>query len=187
MNADIIIGAVLTFLTTITGPIDIDRNTLRCMADNIYFEAALESREGKRQVAYTVLDRVQSSQYPSKPCEVIWQRNKDYRTEKMVPMFSWTLDGKSDRVKFKRKSGKINNNAYRNYVMAAEEAIFVLLRMKPRPCSATTTHYWSHIVLDKPPYWAKDFDVACKLGGHTFMTAKRSHKRKKPKTVAVIQ
>lgn len=157
------------------------------MADNIYFEAALESREGKRQVAYTVLDRVQSKHYPGKPCAVIWQQNKDYRTDKLVPMFSWTLDGKSDRVKFKRKSGKINDNAYKNYAMAVEEAIFVLLRMKPRPCSAPTTHYWSHIVLDNPPYWAKDFEVACKLGGHTFMTAKSNRKVKRNKTVAVAQ
>ncbi len=186
MNADAIIGLVLTYLSAVIGPVDVDREVLRCMADNIYFEAALESREGKRQVAYTVLDRVQSKHYPEKPCAVIWQRNKDYRTEKMVPMFSWTLDGKSDRIKFKRKSGKININAYRNYVMSVEEAIFVLLRVKDRPCADTTTHYWSHIVLDKPPYWAKDFDIACKLGGHTFMTAKNP-KRKQDKTVAVAQ
>ena len=187
MNADAIIGLVMTYLSAVTGPIDVDREVLRCMADNIYFEAALESREGKRQVAYTVLDRVQSKHYPNKPCNVIWQRNKDYRTEKMVAMFSWTLDGKSDRIKFKRKSGKINNNAYKNYVMSVEEAVFVLLRLKNRPCEPTTTHYWSHIVLDKPPYWAKDFAVACKLGGHTFMTAKKNLKRKQNKTVAVAQ
>jgi len=184
MSADAIIGLVLIYLSAITGPVDIDRKTLRCMADNVYFEAALESREGKRQVAYTVLDRVESKNYPNTPCKVIWQRNKDYRTEKMVPMFSWTLDGKSDRVKFKRKSGKINNNAYKNYTMAVEESIFVLLRLKPRPCQAIITHYWSNIVLSKPPYWAKDFEIACEIGGHTFMTAKNSIPQKQNKTVA---
>ena len=185
MNADAIIGLVLTYLSAITGPVDVDHAVLRCMADNIYFEAALESREGKRQVAYTVLDRVKSKHYPGKPCDVILQKNKDYRTGKLVPMFSWTLDGKSDQIKFKRKSGKINIRAYQNYVMGVEEAVFVLLEIKPRPCQNTTTHYWSHIVLDKPPYWAKDFRVACKIGGHTFMTADKAPKQNK--TVATTQ
>ena len=58
-----------------------------CLAQNIYFEARSESIHGQLAVAYTTLNRVDSSRYPNSICEVVWQHKQ----------FSWTHDGKSDK------------------------------------------------------------------------------------------
>jgi len=177
MTADALITAMLIYLSPIIGDADIDKKQLRCMADNAYFEAALESRIGKRQVVYAVMDRVASKHYPDTPCKVIWQKARDKRSGNTVAQFSWTWDGRPDRIRFTNKKGQIQPNTYRNYAMAIEESVFVMLGLKGRPCEKTTTHYWSHVALEKPPYWHKDFDVACRIGGHTFMTKKSARDR----------
>lgn len=177
MTANSIIAAMLVYLSPIIGDAEIDVKQVRCMADNAYFESALESRIGKRQVVYAVMDRVASKHYPNTPCKVIWQKARDKRSGKVVSQFSWTWDGRVDKIKFTNKKGAVRPSIYRNYAMAVEEAVFVMLGLKGRPCEKTTTHYWSHIALKKPPYWHRDFDVACRIGGHTFMTKKSAKDR----------
>ena len=60
---------------------------LKCMTQNIYWEAANEPAEGKLAVAQIVINRVESGKFPSDPCQVIFQKNVFY--EKVVCQFSW--------------------------------------------------------------------------------------------------
>lgn len=68
---------------------------LRCMADNIYFEAGSESAEGKIAVAQVVMNRVDDPRFPKDPCQVIYQKNVVY--ERVICQFSWYCEGPAYR------------------------------------------------------------------------------------------
>lgn len=58
----------------------------QCMAENVYYEAASESFEGKLAVAQVTLNRARSGVFPSSVCEVVKQ--KDNRT----CQFTWVCE-----------------------------------------------------------------------------------------------
>lgn len=59
-----------------------------CLAKNVYYEAGSESFEGKMAVAQVTINRTNSSKYPSKVCDVVYQ--KTAYNGKTVCQFSWT-------------------------------------------------------------------------------------------------
>jgi len=61
---------------------------LKCLADNVYFEAANESYEGKLAVAQVTINRANDPKFPSTVCEVVYQRS--YVNKLLVCQFSWT-------------------------------------------------------------------------------------------------
>jgi spore germination cell wall hydrolase CwlJ-like protein len=63
---------------------------LACMTQNVYWEAASEPAEGKIAVAQVVMNRVKSGQFPTTPCQVIFQKSVIY--EKVICQFSWACD-----------------------------------------------------------------------------------------------
>lgn len=66
---------------------------LACLACNIYHEARSEGRDGMRLVGKVTMNRVGSPLFPDRICEVVWQGSDERR-----PQFSWTADGRPDRV-----------------------------------------------------------------------------------------
>lgn len=62
-------------------------NELQCLAENVYYEAASESFEGKLAVATVTINRVNSGKYPKTICGVVKQ--KDVINGVMVCQFSW--------------------------------------------------------------------------------------------------
>lgn len=75
-------------------PQNVDCDILRsqneqvCLACNMYHEARGETHRGKVAVAMVTRNRVDSDRRPDDFCSVVWERKK----------FSWTHDGKSDRI-----------------------------------------------------------------------------------------
>ena len=65
----------------------VDPAELRCMSENIYFEAGGESLAGKLAVGQVVLNRVRSPNYPKTVCGVVHQKSGD------TCMFSWLCEG----------------------------------------------------------------------------------------------
>lgn len=63
-----------------------DRKQIACMAENTYFEAAYESRDGKIAVNNVVMNRVADARFPKTPCAVISQRTN------RVCQFSWKCE-----------------------------------------------------------------------------------------------
>lgn len=61
---------------------------LKCLADNIYFEAGNQSTQGKLAVAAVTINRVKSPKFPKSVCAVVYQRTK------RVCQFSWVCEGK---------------------------------------------------------------------------------------------
>ena len=71
---------------------------VRCLAENIYFEARSESTAGRVAVALVTLNRVEHTNFPDTVCGVVKQ-TKYYpsgRIDLHSCQFSWYCDGKSD-------------------------------------------------------------------------------------------
>lgn len=64
----------------------VDSAELRCMAENIYFEAGGESLAGKMAVGMVVLNRLKNPNYPKTVCGVVHQKNGN------TCMFSWLCE-----------------------------------------------------------------------------------------------
>ena len=80
----IITGGVVSCVGA--GANEIRAAELKCLADNIYFEALTESDAGQIAVANVTMNRVKSKHFPNTVCDVVWEYKQ----------FSWTHDGKSD-------------------------------------------------------------------------------------------
>jgi spore germination cell wall hydrolase CwlJ-like protein len=63
---------------------------LRCLAENIYFEARGEPLAGQYAVAEVTLNRVASPYFPDTICEVVHEARWDPLRRRMVGAFSWT-------------------------------------------------------------------------------------------------
>jgi spore germination cell wall hydrolase CwlJ-like protein len=64
-----------------------------CLAENIYFEAGYESRQGKEAVALVTLNRMQDPRFPKDICGVVKQKTTS------VCQFSWFCQNPSIRNK----------------------------------------------------------------------------------------
>ena len=88
---------------------------LKCLTQNIYWEAASEPFEGKVAVAQVTLNRVEAGRFGLDVCGVVFQRNVFY--EKVVCQFSWTC----------QSAYKINPVYPKNWAESEEVAKKVLL------------------------------------------------------------
>ncbi len=57
---------------------------VKCLADNIYYEAGYEPTKGKIAVAGVTINRVKNSKFPKSVCSVVYQRTRG------TCQFSWT-------------------------------------------------------------------------------------------------
>ena len=63
---------------------------LRCLAENVYYEARGEPLAGQYAVAEVTMNRVASSLFPKSVCEVVHEKRWDARRKRQVGAFSWT-------------------------------------------------------------------------------------------------
>ena len=124
---------------------------LKCMADNIYYEAATEPPEGKLAVGQVVMNRVAHPAFPKDPCQVIYQRNNFYQT--VVCQFSWLCDGSVGRR-------PVHPERYQESMDAAKMVLLEGFRM---PSLKDALFYHADYV---NPRWGK-VQVA-KIGRHIF-------------------
>ena len=88
---------------------------IKCMAQNIYFEARAESMLGKTAVGWVTVNRVEDKRWPETVCKVVhqgphresWKTKQDktladedriYYPRKHRCQFSWYCDGKKDII-----------------------------------------------------------------------------------------
>jgi spore germination cell wall hydrolase CwlJ-like protein len=96
-----IIGVTYTQLTKEA------KTQVDCLAENIYYEAGYEPRDGKIAVAMVTLNRVQDPQFPKDICSVVKQKTKS------TCQFSWFCEPNKTTQ---------NNSAY---IQAREIALLV--------------------------------------------------------------
>lgn len=93
---------------------------LNCLAKNIYYEAGIESFEGKVAVAQVTINRTQHNQFPNDICAVVYQKNVIY--EKVICQFSWYCLGH-------QKVKAINNAAYAESYTVAKKVLLEGFRL----------------------------------------------------------
>ena len=140
---------------TIKIPNDVPKREIKCLADNIYFEAKNEPIEGKLAVAEVTLNRVEHPEYPKTVCGVVWQQSKDRRTGRRVAQFSWTLDGKPDVPKSKE--------TYEEIYALAEEVL--LYGMDSAIVGPEALFYHATYV---KPRWSRHMVKVMRIGNHIF-------------------
>jgi spore germination cell wall hydrolase CwlJ-like protein len=124
---------------------------LRCLTQNIYWEAASEPFEGKVAVAQVTLNRANSSQFPNDVCAVVYQKNIIY--SKVVCQFSWYCDG-NHRVK------PVYQPLYNESAVVAKKVLLEGFRL---PSLKNAMYYHADYV---KPGWGKT--PIAKIGRHIF-------------------
>ena len=125
------------------------RRALQCLAQAVYYEAALEPEDGQRGVAQVVLNRARHPAYPASVCAVVYQgHERDTGCQ-----FSFTCDGSLARAPMRvywDKARRIAHEALQGYVHAPV---------------GNATHYHANYVV---PYWASTLTKNAVVGQHIF-------------------
>jgi spore germination cell wall hydrolase CwlJ-like protein len=124
---------------------------LRCLTQNIYWEAASEPFEGKVAVAQVTMNRAASGQFPGDVCAVVYQKNVIY--SRVVCQFSWYCDG-THRVK------PVYQPLYRESEEVAKKVLLENFRL---PSLKNAMYYHADYV---KPGWGKT--PIAKIGHHIF-------------------
>ena len=119
-----------------------------CLAQAVYYEAALEPETGQRAVAQVVLNRVRHPAYPNSVCGVVYQG-----WNQKVCQFSFTCDGALLR--------RPQANLWRKSLAVARDA----LGGREVAEVGTATHYHADYVV---PYWAFTMGKIATIGRHIF-------------------
>ena len=127
---------------------------LRCLTQNIYWEAASEPFEGKVAVAQVTMNRAASGKFPGDICGVVYQKNVIYT--KVVCQFSWYCDG-THRVK------PVHAPLYRESEEVAKKVLLENFRL---PSLKNALFYHADYV---NPGWGKT--PIAKIGHHIFYGA----------------
>lgn len=115
-----------------------------CLAQNIYFEARDQDLMGMMAVAEVTMNRVDAPNWPDDVCGVVWQDKQ----------FSWTHDGKSDRM-YELRPREISMQLAEAYVERRIESFF----------TDGATHYHSQKV---DPWWSGHYEKTTEIGTHVF-------------------
>ncbi|MCG7944909.1 MAG: cell wall hydrolase [Candidatus Thiodiazotropha taylori] len=114
-----------------------------CLAMNMYFEARDQGEEGMMAIAEVTLNRVESSEFPDNVCDVVWQHKQ----------FSWTHDGKSDKMKNKKYAD-----------MTYEMAVDYMTGLETDITKGALYYHADYV----KPYWSKRTEPVAVLGDHIF-------------------
>lgn len=121
----------------------------QCLSQALYFEARGESVKGQFAVAEVILNRRDSSAYPSTVCGVVHQgaerRNRC--------QFSYACDGRAETIS--------EPNAYARVGKIAR----LMLDGAPRTLTSGATHFHTTAVR---PAWARQFPKTAHIGTHLF-------------------
>lgn len=110
----------------------IDEKQLKCLTDNVYFEAGNEQTDGKIAVALVTLNRLKHSHFPDTICEIVYQRTK------WKCQFTWVCSS-DKRIKYRSnyyQSKKIAEYVMMNYHLIDDKtngAIFFHQKKIPYP------------------------------------------------------
>lgn len=120
-----------------------------CLAQALYFEARGESVRGQFAVAEVILNRVDSTKFPSTVCKVVNQGTG----RKYACQFTYTCDGNPETIR--------ENGAYSRVGKIAK----FMLNGAPRDLTDGATYYHTKAV---NPRWARKFARTTTIGVHHF-------------------
>jgi N-acetylmuramoyl-L-alanine amidase len=132
--------------------LEAERQTLACLARNVYFEARGEPLAGQYAVAEVTMNRRASRHYPDTVCEVVYQQNWDPIRGRYVGAFSWTEFSELDEPRgeaWQRAWNIAEAVYYRKEAPKLQGALFF------------------HATAIKPR-WAKGKQTVARIGRHVF-------------------
>ena len=124
-----------------------DKEEIRCLADNIYHEAASESFAGWIAVAFVTMNRVNNGNYPPTVCGVVYQKVRN------VQQFSWVNS---------KKVYKKEDSLYNEIVKIATMLYFNHDKMR----DITGGALFYHATYVKPNW--KNLQRTTRIGQHIF-------------------
>ena len=131
---------------------DFHKQSLLCLARNIYFEARGEPVAGQYAVAEVTMNRRASRRYPNTVCGVVYEKNWDPLRKRFVGAFSWTeFDALPD------PKGEDWQRA-----LAIAEAVYY---GRYKPALGGATHFHASYI---KPDWASEKKRVAKIGRHIF-------------------
>jgi spore germination cell wall hydrolase CwlJ-like protein len=129
------------------------QNEVKCLADNIYNEAAFEPDDGKLAVATVTMNRVYNRDYPKTVCGVVYERHVAKASNKIVCMFSWTCKPRhAAAVSLYHRIMDMAKAVYYKHERSDEVADALLY----------------HAVYIKAPNWATPENLVATIGQHAF-------------------
>ncbi|MEM6485824.1 MAG: cell wall hydrolase [Pseudomonadota bacterium] len=140
---------LLTLSTSVNSQTIPDADAAHCFAQNLYFEARSEGRDGMIAVGWVVLNRVESSKYPNSICAVVHDGGERPPCE-----FNWWCDGRSDRP--------TEPGVWRLAQILAEQMLTT------PPADPTDGALWFHSDSIPAPEWLRARDQTLHLGAHYF-------------------
>lgn len=123
---------------------------LRCLAQNVYFEARGEMLLGQLGVAHVVMNRVKDDEFPATICDVVKAGGEARRN---ACQFSWWCDGRSDRP-----------TDLAAWKRSFEVAIQVYFGRRADP---TRGALWYHADYVRPE-WRRSYVLGARIGRHLF-------------------
>lgn len=143
----------------------INAEHLKCMAENIYFEAGAEPFIGQVAVARVVVNRIAHG-FGSNPCKVIYQSTKvvdpeDSSLTKKICQFSWVCEGKT-----------LTNRMSAKYLQAEDIARQVLSENKWAELIPGNVLFFHNTSVS--PNWA--YRKITTIGNHVFYSKDRVKK-----------
>jgi spore germination cell wall hydrolase CwlJ-like protein len=156
----IVVGLIVYFAYAARSTIDGSRidaararaRDIRCLAENIYFEARGEPLKGQYAVAEVTMNRLASPGFPDTVCDVVHDTRWDTARQRLVAHFSWTV------FKLRLESG---SPAWKQ-AMAVATAVY---DGDNQPVVPDALFYHSTAV---HPYWASSKRVVARIGNHIF-------------------
>jgi len=142
------------------------KQSIECMALNIYHEARSLSTAGRLAVAQVTLNRVNSQKYPNTICEVVYQgkhwvaKDGSKYPRKNLCQFSWYCDGRNDLPTNKKM-----------YNESIELATQVVDGKWPDDITDGAMYYYANYI--DPPKWTKGKIRAATIDVHRFYRYKR--------------
>lgn len=133
--------------------------SLKCLADNIYYEAAFEPEEGKIAVAQVTINRLNDPDYPKTVCGVVYERHRT-KANRIAAAFSWTL------TPFRPKGPK----SHKVYEEVLGIARAVLTKKEKSDIIGDDVIYYHRY--DCHPEWANEHTMVTKIGNHIFYSKK---------------
>lgn len=123
---------------------------IRCLAQNVYFEARGESLLGQRGVAHVVMNRADDHGFPATICDVTKEGGEARRD---ACQFSWWCDGRSDRP--------TDLTAWKQSFEVALQTYF------GRTVDPTQGALWYHADYVRPA-WRRNYVLGPRIGRHLF-------------------
>jgi spore germination cell wall hydrolase CwlJ-like protein len=100
--------------------VEIRQREVKCLANNIYFEARGESKAGKIAVGQVTINRVKAGTFEDSICGVVHQHNSTYRNQPVGCQFEWFCNGSKHKIVDQETYTRIMDIAedlYDNYYM----------------------------------------------------------------------